>query len=632
MGKSVLWLFFFFILVLSCARREKEALPVWEITFFPLGAKLQIRSPEFGASVKSVTAFNSAGVKVARLIFPVPPRQSETLYFEWDVGASYRFETVLWNSDIVSQNVVSPDMHARGSLSLFIPYGAALTGSSLTPRTSLLLHNSDMTATVLVRNGNTDGTADFRVQICLPPAIAVVSVPAGWVAAPRGEEVCLSTSGRFTVGSEVWYRELVLKIHEVPDNRTLPSIRGTVHFEGDDTWEQAVELRVRSATVSEIAGLLSIESVQMPTDSGGVVDVRRRADTLYYARPFLGRWGQPVTDAYEPAAYQTVQLRNHGAETIHVVVSAINRGSKTGEVVPFLAPPDAVNAGTDRSVAFATLPPGMLSSIPLPIYLDAVSAKPGDYQREIEVKIWGSRATVLRAERPLRIIVPNRHAWFVSGLAVIVSIIGLGVGLRFHNRFLTRFSTKQLIVIALFGATVFACVIVPSTLFLNLIRALLGPLSVLLTGLINETVYYALLTALLIYIGGSPEERERAGGKPIASSGVILLVSAVRLLLGAATFGLFTPMEIIYTITSVLLLETGFWLAQRGGVLAWAIALGVGDALAVYVDFQLSIVFYRLFYAEWYILLRIFVEGFAYTFIGVLFGAQLGRGLWRVAG
>ena len=172
---------------------------------------------------------------------------------------------------------------------------------------------------------------------------------------------------------------------------------------------------------------------------------------------------------------------------------------------------------------------------------------------------------------------------------------------------------------------------VPSTLFLNLIRAVLGPFSVLLTGLINETLYYALLTALLIYINGDPENAEATDRKRVKGSGVILLVSAVRLLLGGVTFGLFTPMAIVYTGTSVLLLETGFLCVRGRSLLAWAVVLGVCDALSVYVDFQLSILFYRLFYADWYIVLRILIEGFVYTFIGVLLGGRLGRGLWRVA-
>ena len=323
-----------------------------------------------------------------------------------------------------------------------------------------------------------------------------------------------------------------------------------------------------------------------------------------------------------------------------MVVSSINRDTRSGEVVTFLAPPETANGGTNRSVAFASLQGGEVTAIPLPIYFHPTYLKqgkpeqaiPGEYTRHIAVKVWGSDATIFRAERPLHLIVPNRQALLVSLLAIISSTIGFAVVLKLHKQLFAGFTTKQLIVIALFGTTIFVAVMVPSTLFLNLIRALLGPISVLLTGLINETLYYALLTALLIYISGDPESTERSNLKPRSNgSGVILLVSAVRLLLGGVTFGLFTPMAIVYTGTSVLLLETGFLFVRRRSLLTWAVVLGICDAIAVYVDFQLSMLLYRLFYADWYIILRILIEGFVYTFIGVLLGARLGRGLWRVA-
>lgn len=371
----------------------------------------------------------------------------------------------------------------------------------------------------------------------------------------------------------------------------------------------------------------------MPTDVAGIVDLRQRTDTIYHPRPLFSWLGTEQTDPYVPISYQTIRLQNRGEETIHVVVSSINRDVNSGDVVSFLAPPDTVNAGTNRSISLASLPAGDVTAISLPIYFHPQSAETGTYERNIAVKVWGSDSTVLSEKRPLHIVVPNRHALYVSGLAVIASCVGLVIILRFHRQFFVRFTTKQLIVIALFGTTVFVTVVVPSTLFLNLIRAVFGPFSVLVTGLVNETLYYALLTALLIYIGGEPNKKrgEHSTSQTYSQGGVILLVSAVRLLLGGVTFGLFTPMTIIFTGTSVLLLEGGFFLVHRRGLLMWGVVLGICDAIAVYVDFQLSILFYRLFYADWYIWLRIVIEGFAYTFIGVLLGAKLGRGLWKVA-
>ena len=634
--EKALWCIPLLVFLISCASTPKEEPFSWKVTFFSLGAKVQFSTD---APVQRLSTFNADGVRVAQLDFPVPPRQTESLYFEWLEGETYRFEATLFTGNVDTETVTAPHVYTQGNLEIAIPYGAArqsdMKNASESEQKALVLDGSEMAATVLVTNGNVPTT--FDLKLCLPETLTVVHLPTDWKSEIINKETCLSTTGRLNIASEVWYRELVLRTSEV-DSTESQEISGTVRFttDSEQTWEQQTTVQLQMATIPEIAERLSIESIEMPTDAMGTVDPKQREDTIYYARP-LFRWlGTSQTNAYEPITYQTVQLRNVGEETIHVVVSSTNTDTKSGETIPFLAPPVTANGGTNRSVAFASLPGGVVTEIPLPIYFHPMyieqgnqpeQAIPGAYARDITVKVWGSDATILREKRPLHLIVPNQQALLISLLAIIGSSIGFAVVLRFHERIFAGFTTKQIIVIALFGTTIFVGVMVPSTLFLNLIRAVLGPISVLLTGLINETLYYALLTALLIYISGNPEEATRQG----KGSGVILLVSAVRLLLSGVTFGLFTPMAIVYTGTSVLLLETGFLFVRGRNILAWAVVLGLCDAIAVYVDFQLSILFYRLFYADWYIVLRILIEGFAYTFIGVLLGAKLGRGLWRVA-
>ena len=630
------WCMPLLVFLISCAAPPKEAPFSWKVTFFSLGAKVQFSTE---APVQRLSAFNANGVRVAQLDFPVPPRQIESLYFQWREGETYRFEATLSTGSVDTETVTAPHVYTQGNLEIAIPYGAAqsdLKNASESAQKALVLDGSEMAATVLVTNGNVPTT--FDLKLCLPSTLTVARLPTDWKSEIINQQTCLSTTGRLNIASEVWYHELVLRTSEVVGTESQ-EISGTVRFttNSGQTWEQQATVQLQLTTISEIAERLSIESIKMPTDAMGTVDRKQREDTIYYARP-LFRWlGTSETNAYEPITYQTMQLRNAGEETIHVVVSSINTDTRRGGTIPFLAPPATTNGRTNRSVAFASLPGGMVTEIPLPIYFHPMyigqgnqpeQAIPGEYARDITVKVWGSDATILREKRPLHLIVPNQQALLISLLAIIGSSIGFAVVLRFHERIFAGFTTKQVIVIALFGTTIFVGVMVPSTLFLNLIRAALGPFSVLLTGLINETLYYALLTALLIYISGAPEEAARHAGK---GSGVILLVSAVRLLLSGVTFGLFTPMAIVYTGTSVLLLETGFLFVRGRNILAWAVVLGLCDAIAVYVDFQLSILFYRLFYANWYIVLRILIEGFVYTFIGVLLGARLGRGLWRVA-
>ncbi len=626
--ERAVWCMPLLVFLISCASTSEEEAFSWQVTFFALGAKVQFSAE---APVQRLSAFNMDGVRVAQLNFPVPPRQTEPLYFEWHAGETYRFEATLSTGNTKVQKVTAPRVTTHGNLDIAIPYGAA----SENVQKALMLYGSEMTATILVTNGNVPTT--FDLKLWLPSTLTVVRLPTDWKSEVINQKTCLFTTGRLRIASEVWYRELVLKTAEV--NATGgQEISGAVRFTTDtgQTWKQQAKVQLQLATVPEIAERLSIESIEMPTDATGTADPTQRENTISYARPLFRWFGTPQTDPYQPITYQTVRLRNAGKETIHVVVSSTNIDMKSGEIIPFLAPPETTDGGSHRSVAFASLPGGVITDIPLPIYFHPVyikqenrpeQATPGEYARDINVKVWGSDATILREKRPLHLIVPNRQALFISLLAIIGSSIGFALVLRFHKRIFAGFTTKQVIVIALFGTTVFVTVIVPSTLFLNLIHAILGPFSVLLTGLINETLYYALLTALLIYIHGDPEGSTRDN----KGSGVILLVSAVRLLLSGVTFGLFTPVAIIYTGTSVLLLETGFLLVRRRNIVAWAVVLGLCDAIAVYVDFQLSILFYRLFYADWYIVLRVLIEGFAYTFIGVLLGARLGRGLWRVA-
>ena len=637
--EKVFWFLPLLVFLLSCAPNSKEEPISWEVTFFSLGARVQFDAM---APVQRLSAFNADGVMVAQLNFPVPPRQTESLYFQWNEGETYRFEATLSTGDITVQSVTTPRTYTHGNLEIAIPYGAASQSDSWniseSNQKALVLHESEMTATVLVTNGNVPTT--FDLELCLPSTVTAVRFPANWESETIDAKTCLSTTGRLAVASEIWYRELVLRISEAnPSDKQ--EISGIVRFTTDagQTWEQQATVQLRIATISEIAEHLSIESIEMPTDAMGMADPKHREDTIYYPRPLFSWLRTPQTNAFEPTTYQTVQLRNRGEETIHVVVSSTNTDTRSGETIPFLTPPETANGGMNRSVAFASLPGGTVTEIPLPIYFHPVylnqgkpeQAIPGEYERDVTVQVWGSDATILREQRPLHLVVPNQQALLVSLLAIVSSCIGFVIVLRFHERLFASFTTKHLIVIALFSTTVFVAVMVPSTLFLNLVRAILGPFSVLLIGLINETLYYALLTALLIYIIGAPRKAETTNHIRAKGSGVILLVSAVRLLLGGVTFGLFTPMAIVYTGTSVLLLETGFLLVRGRSLLAWAVVLGICDALSVYVDLQLSILFYRLFYADWYIILRILIEGFVYTFIGVLLGARLGRGLWRVA-
>ena len=654
---------FFWLLYLACAPKSDEQVPIsWGITFFPLGAKIEFDAA-IRENVQKVAALDSEGRLIAQLDFGGYSRGTESLYFRWEKGKMYRFEVACRNGESTAQTVQAPQTDPRGAIEIAIPYGTiegnsaanasidvSLNVQAATPtqKASLVLEGIEMTATVLIRNG-LEAPVNFHVVLQVPASFQVLPHNPIWdsevkevVLGPGTvgkDSLSYSSSGKFTVESEIWYSQLTLKIPDEP----LPNdtqIHGRVVFEkaSGDRWERSVTTPLRSASLNEIAGQLRIEDITMPTDPSGMSDPRQRRDTISSPRSLLGRLDKwfgakaSPTNEYQPVAYQTVHINNRGRETVHAIVASMNRDTKEGTPVPFLSPPDAVNAGTNRSLAFVSLTGESTTPVPLPIYFNPLSqlhqdfTGAGQYERAIEVKIWGSDATALRATRPLLIVTPNIHALLVTSLVIVVTGLGVGLLLCFNQQLFTRFSTKQLILISLFGTTIFIAVNVPSTLLTNLISALLGPISSLITGLINEMLYYALLTSLLILI---------------PKFGVITLVTAVRLLLGGVTLGLLTPTILLHAVTATLLLETGFQIARKitldsgavGGanLLTLALIFGLCDAFTVYIDFQLSMTLYRLFYADWYILTRILVDGFTYTFIGVLLGKRLGSGLWRVA-
>ena len=374
----------FCLFYFACTPKSGEQVPIpWTVVFFPLGAKVEFDAA-IRENVQKVVALDSEGRLVAQLDLGGYSRSTESLYFRWKKGNIYRFEVMYNNGESATQSVQAPQNDPRGAIEIAIPYGTieatkttdSGAGTTLnvapkasTQKASLVLQGIEMTATVLIRNG-LEAPVNFDVVFQVPASFQVLPNDSAWEnegvdlnsGAIEGAILSYRSSGKFTVESEVWYSQLILKI---PD-KVLPNdtqIRGHVFFESalGDRWERSVTTPLRSATLNEIAGQLRIDDIIMPTDISGLSDPRQRPDAISSPRPLLGGLGKwfgakavPM-DEFQPVTYQTVHIHNGGQETIHAIVASMNRDTKNGNPVPFLSPPDAVNAGTDLSLAFVSL-------------------------------------------------------------------------------------------------------------------------------------------------------------------------------------------------------------------------------------------------------------------------------------
>jgi hypothetical protein len=110
--------------------------------------------------------------------------------------------------------------------------------------------------------------------------------------------------------------------------------------------------------------------------------------------------------------------------------------------------------------------------------------------------------------------------------------------------------------------------------------------------------------------------------------------------MGGVLFGSFGLTDVVFVGSSIAFRETlllTFGVTRFGpagakppNLVAMMLALGLADAAGTFTSLALQAVFYRLFFAPWYIFLQVAVTGFVYTAIGVYLGRSLGMSLRRV--
>jgi hypothetical protein len=159
-----------------------------------------------------------------------------------------------------------------------------------------------------------------------------------------------------------------------------------------------------------------------------------------------------------------------------------------------------------------------------------------------------------------------------------------------------------------------------------------GPFAVFLAGIGNEGLASLVVAALVVLV---------------PHVGVIALSSLTVFSMQAMFSGQLGFVDLLMVSVSIIVQESFAWLlgvtrgsaisdwrrdrASLGIVARVGLAIGLGNAMALYAQFCLVQTLYRLYFAAWYIAAVVVVTGLVYGGIGALGGASLGLQLRRTA-
>lgn len=484
------------------------------------------------------------------------------------------------------------------SFSVQIPYG-------LKEGKGLAVQNSSFQAYFMVESFY-QGDMDVDLRILFPEGFEIGE--------PMGYSFKLQTE------YDNWYKFIKIKI---PKNTPagIYSIKTIANIStGGENFHVERESLLRVVSAQDLSKIINISRVIIPISEEG-------EETQYQENSLVLKEKSPVlkkilggNDGFSPIAYVGIEVENTGEENAVLLVSYEILDSNKKPVHGFERP----SMGGDQKLNFA--PVNMKTSskeiITLPVYASEDIVLGGKYILRSTVKILGSDFPASVKENTVNVIARNWTSIYITLFALILTILAFSLFMIRHRQIFDNFKTRYLVMISLFGTVAFATINVPMAFLWEISHAIFGPFSSLFTGIFYEIVFYAILVSLLIMI---------------PKIGVISILIIVRFILNGIVFGNFSPVFLISYGFQAVALEAALYLTgiTRGKKLedrkiSLGINLGAADALSSYVSFNLFIFMYRLFYANWYVIMNLTINGFVYTFIGVLIGISLGKKLKKV--
>jgi len=384
-----------------------------------------------------------------------------------------------------------------------------------------------------------------------------------------------------------------------------------------------------------------INKLTLPVDNQGIRDEKVSEGSIYvrdtefenFRNRMVGDGATNWAAVYNhPATHLLLEISNPQRDTKVLKFKAELLDKITGDVVSGLCTANQTEdnqeqgwtAGAhqkDATTALLALTGSKIQTFILPIYVDTSKIAAGEYN--LRVTVYSNDEEKI-SEIPLEIIKKSNIGLFsitFSFLCFMVLCFAFG---KIRNTIMI-IGARGAITVALFAAVAFGSIVIPTTLGGDFLRVFLGPFSSLVTGLLNGTLLYLLMFALLMLYR-----------KP----GIVTLLFLIKWLLAGVMFGRFTPLGLLSYAVYIVVLEgtlyfSGFYIKQelsKPYMLFIALLMGVADAFITLINMEQMMFFYRLYYAGWYIVLYMFVNGLLYSSIGCCMGFKVGKRLQQVMG
>ncbi len=595
------------------------------VEFTATGAKV-VLSRRTG--ITRVTITDDAGRPMMDTRYGGVERGALSLVFPWESGTGYSFHIVGKRLDVTVRAKSPYRTLFASSVGLLAPYdgemdsGGEGTGQFNKKYSASVASGSEFTAALSVIN-QTDSPMSFRAVIDLPESAELLSEES---ISPQdrvtraGRRVIVD--GKLDVQFDKSMTVMKLRIDRKGQSRIQCSV--TTSATGSlMEYERIVDVDV--IAVEKLSKAVAVTGQMMPTGAEGFFDAKNRRDSLFIRPEILKKIGtffgvaEEHYDRWSPTTYQTLVLNNRTDRRMALMLkSDIYEKDRDSTARAFFPPSEYLGGRNDVSVIVATtLEPLETSKVVLPLF---VTDKPDRhvYRRKVSLIPMGTTTTIGTYEFPLYITTSNAVAFMFTVSAIILAFSGIAVFVCKFRSIVAGMKIRWFIIISLFGALTFAIQSVPTQLFGSMLNAVMGPFSVFITGFFSEIVHVALLVALM---------------RLIPRPGVVTLKMLVSYLLGAVFLGSIHVTDILYTGTSVTMLEMALFVSgvtRRREAFRWtpgatflvATCLAAAHSFCSLTNINIYMALYRLYYAQWYVAMNIVVNGVIYVYIATFIGKR----------